>query len=209
MARATPTVEELLTPPSYTRPTRVDELVKQVAAAAAGPVRPAPADRRRCADASRRQRSRHVPDNDQPPAIRLQETDMPTRVRKAVFPRRRPRHPPAPRHQEHPQGDDHGRRPAADPICGRRGARGGDRAADLRHRPRQVGAGRLFRPGASSSRRRSTARARASTCSNRRTPASARSSPSASSSRSASVMRCGARGTSSATSRSRCCFPTS
>ena len=39
--------------------------------------------------------------------------------------------------------------------------------------------------------------------------ASARSSPSASSSRSASATRCGARGTSSATSRSRCCSPTS
>ena len=52
-------------------------------------------------------------------------------------------------------------------------------------------------------------RARASTCSSRRTPASARSSPSASSSRSASAMRSGARGTSSATSRSRCCSPTS
>ena len=29
MARATPTVDELLTPPSYTRPSRVDELVKK------------------------------------------------------------------------------------------------------------------------------------------------------------------------------------
>jgi len=29
MARATPTVEELMTPPSYTRPARVDELVKK------------------------------------------------------------------------------------------------------------------------------------------------------------------------------------
>jgi hypothetical protein len=29
MARATPTVEELLTPPSYTRPDRVDELIKR------------------------------------------------------------------------------------------------------------------------------------------------------------------------------------
>ena len=29
MARATPTVDELLTPPSYTRPGRVDELMKK------------------------------------------------------------------------------------------------------------------------------------------------------------------------------------
>jgi hypothetical protein len=29
MARATPTVEQLLTPPSYARPNRVDELVKR------------------------------------------------------------------------------------------------------------------------------------------------------------------------------------
>ena len=29
MARTTPTVDELLTPPSYTRPDRVDELVKK------------------------------------------------------------------------------------------------------------------------------------------------------------------------------------
>jgi len=29
MARATPTVEQLLTPPSYSRPDRVDELVKK------------------------------------------------------------------------------------------------------------------------------------------------------------------------------------
>src|SRR6478672_241877 len=29
MARATPTVDELMTPPSYTRPARVDELVKK------------------------------------------------------------------------------------------------------------------------------------------------------------------------------------
>ncbi|MFL6764795.1 MAG: hypothetical protein ACJ8FO_06325 [Sphingomicrobium sp.] len=29
MARATPTVDDLLTPPSYTRPNRVDELVKK------------------------------------------------------------------------------------------------------------------------------------------------------------------------------------
>ena len=29
MARATPTVDELLTPPSYARPSRVDELVKK------------------------------------------------------------------------------------------------------------------------------------------------------------------------------------
>jgi hypothetical protein len=29
LARTTPTVEELLTPPSYTRPGRVDELVKK------------------------------------------------------------------------------------------------------------------------------------------------------------------------------------
>jgi hypothetical protein len=29
MARATPTVDELLTPPAYTRPSRVDELVKK------------------------------------------------------------------------------------------------------------------------------------------------------------------------------------
>jgi hypothetical protein len=29
MARTTPTVDDLLTPPSYTRPDRVDELVKK------------------------------------------------------------------------------------------------------------------------------------------------------------------------------------
>jgi hypothetical protein len=29
MARSTPTVEDLLTPPSYTRPDRIDELVKK------------------------------------------------------------------------------------------------------------------------------------------------------------------------------------
>ena len=53
-------------------------------------------------------------------------------------PSRRPWHPPAPRHQVDPQGAADGRRPAADPICGRRSARGGDRAADLRHRPREI-----------------------------------------------------------------------
>ena len=36
MAKATPTVDELLTPPTYTRPNRVDELVKKS--------RPRPAD---------------------------------------------------------------------------------------------------------------------------------------------------------------------
>jgi len=39
MARTTPTVEELLTPPSYTRPGRVDELIKK-----SQPRRPDPFD---------------------------------------------------------------------------------------------------------------------------------------------------------------------
>ena len=46
------------------------------------------------------------------------------------------------------------RRPAADPICGRRGARGGDRADDLRHRPRQSRAWSIISTWASSWRRR-------------------------------------------------------
>ena len=37
MARAAPTVDELLTPPSYTRPGRVDELVKRSAPRRADP----------------------------------------------------------------------------------------------------------------------------------------------------------------------------
>jgi|SRR5437868_12793094 len=37
MARATPTVDDLLTPPSYTRPNRVDELVKKSEARKADP----------------------------------------------------------------------------------------------------------------------------------------------------------------------------
>ena len=52
-------------------------------------------------------------------------------------------------------------------------------------------------------------RARASTCSNRPMRSSARWSPSASNSRSGLATPSGARGTSSATSRSPCCFPTS
>src|SRR5215212_7303516 len=37
MARATPTVEQLLTPPTYARPDRVDELVKRSQPRAADP----------------------------------------------------------------------------------------------------------------------------------------------------------------------------
>lgn len=37
MARATPTVEQLLTPPTYARPDRVDELVKKSQPRAADP----------------------------------------------------------------------------------------------------------------------------------------------------------------------------
>ena len=109
---------------------------------------------------------------------------MTNRVRKAVFPGRRPRHPPASGHQDHSQGDGHDRRPAADPICGRRGARGGDRAADLRHRARQVGAGRLFRPWRSSSRRRCASKGKSLDVLEPSQSSSARSLPFASSSRS-------------------------
>ena len=60
-------------------------------------------------------------------------------------PRRRARHALPPRDQGDPQGAAADRRPAADPVRGRRGARGGDRADDLRHRPRQDRARRAFR----------------------------------------------------------------
>ena len=125
------------------------------------------------------------------------------------LPGRRARHAPAAGDQDHPQGNADDRRPAADPICGRRGARGGDRADDLRHRPRQVGAGRLFRHRLRARSDDARARARASTRSRRRDARLRRDrlGPPAAAAR-ASAMRSGARATSSATSRSRCCCPT-
>ena len=119
---------------------------------------------------------------------------MANRVRKAVFPVAGLGTRLLPATKTHPQGDDHDRRPAADPICGRRSARGGDRAADLRHRPRQIGAGRLFRPWPSSSRRRCASKGKSLDVARAvERAASARSSPSASSSRWGSATRSGAR----------------
>ena len=70
------------------------------------------------------------------------QTDPQSRV-----PRRRARHALPARDQGDSQGAAADRRPAADPVRGRRGARGGDRADDLRHRPRQDRARRAFRHG--------------------------------------------------------------
>ena len=85
MARTTPTPSELLTPPTYARPERVDELVKRSQPRAADPFDlppPTAARRRRCPPAADPQ-----PVDQRRPARRLQETErMPNRVRKAVFP---------------------------------------------------------------------------------------------------------------------------
>ena len=70
------------------------------------------------------------------------------------LPGRRARHAPAPRDQVDAQGNADDRRSAADPICRRRSARGGDRADDLRHRARQGGARWIISTSASSLRRR-------------------------------------------------------
>ena len=67
------------------------------------------------------------------------------RVRKAVFPVAGLGTRLLPATKAIAQGNADDRRSAADPICRRRGARGGHRADDLRHRARQVEPGRLFR----------------------------------------------------------------
>ena len=74
--------------------------------------------------------------------------------------RRRPRHALPARHQGDAEGDADGRRPAGDPACRRRGARGRHRALHLRHRPQQGGHRGLFRHQPSSSRRRCASAAR-------------------------------------------------
>ena len=129
-------------------------------------------------------------------------------VRKAVFPVAGPRHPLPARHQGDPEGDADGRRSAADPICGRGGARGRDRADDLRHRPRQGRARGPFRHRLRA--RGDDDRARQVARRARRHPLPARRDrlgPPAGAAR-ASATPSGARARSSATSRSRCCSPT-
>ena len=124
-------------------------------------------------------------------------------------PRRRARHALPARDQGDPQGDAADHRPAADPVRGRRGARGGDRADDLRHRARQDRDRRAFRHRLRA--RDDDERARQGHVGARRRPGSrpATSSPCASRCRWASATRSGARARSSATSRSRSCCPTS
>ena len=126
------------------------------------------------------------------------------------FPGGRSRHPVPARDQGDAEGDADGGRPAADPACRGRGARGRHRASDLRHRPQQVGDRGSFRPpirarghaqGAPQEERAETARRR-----HARAPAP-RASP-ASNRRSASATRSGARANWSATSLSRCCCRT-
>ena len=97
-----------------------------------------------------------------------------------------------------------------DPARGRRGQGRRHRAFHLRHRPQQGRHRGPFRQPvrarahAGGARQDEGARA----AHGRAAAAPARRASRASRRRSASAMRCGARATSSATSRSRCCFPT-
>ena len=138
MATSTPDAEQLLTYRRKPSPNGSTNWSASRSAAQGRPLRPAAPRRRRRADA----RGRHA---DQLRRSRTRDPAMIKPIRKAVFPVAGPRHPPAPRDQGDAQGNADDRRSAADPICRRRGARGGDRADDLRHRPRQSGARGLFR----------------------------------------------------------------
>ena len=118
-------------------------IADQEPAAPGRPLRPAARRRRRAAGRGPDQHAsaRHHR------ARQCRGTAMTIRpVRKAIFPVAGLGTRLLPATKTHAQGNADGRRSAADPICGRRGARGGDRADDLRHRARQVEPGRLFRP---------------------------------------------------------------
>ena len=85
---------------------------------------------------------------------------------------RRPRHALPSRHQGDAEGDADRRRPAADPVGGRRGARGRHRAFHPGHRPQQGGDRGPFRhPGRA---RGDAARARQERRARRSSPASCR-----------------------------------
>ena len=199
MASRAMTTDELLAPPPIAPPgaaRRIAAALRGARTTTASICRRATSRDRQCAVDGRAHRcnSSDAARNEARPQGRL--------------PRRRARHPLPARHQGDAQGDADRRRPAAHPICGRGGARGRDRADDLRHRPRQ---GRARGPFRHRLRARGGDDARAASRSTR-SPARAfrpaRSSRSASRSRSASATPSGARARSSATSRSRCCCPT-
>ena len=137
MARTTPTAEDLLTPPPTPIPNAIDELIKRS--------QPRPVDRFDLPPAGRRGRSASPGRNGEQRPTKQDPRHPNDEAPQGRVSSRGPRHPTSARHQGDPEGAADGRRPAADPICGRRSARGGDRAADLRHRPREIVAGRLFR----------------------------------------------------------------
>ena len=142
MARTTPTANELLTTRPMRGPTGSTSWSRSRSRA---PPTRSICRRRRAARRPLR-RPEPIPSRSpMKPARPPRRMNGPSRPQGGVS-RRRPRHPPASGHQDHPQGDGHDRRPAAHSICGRRSARSGDREADLRHRARQIGARRLFRP---------------------------------------------------------------
>ena len=116
-------------PPPIARPERVTELLS------------APRKRRRSVRSARPARSRRAPRDEQ---RRRRRTRMKP-VRKAVFPVAGLGTRFLPATKAIPKEMLTDRRPTADPVCGRRGARGGDRADDLRHRPRQGRARGSFR----------------------------------------------------------------
>ena len=205
MARTTPTADELLTPPTNARPDRVDELMKR-----SEPRKPDPFDL-------------PPPTGGAAPALPA-GTDPPSRSRTRPGRSRR--------NEQRASARRFSRSPGSAPACCPRPRRIPKEMLTIVDRPliqyavdeaREAGIEQMiFVTGRGKSslvdyfdmafELEATMRdkgksldaldavARAS---------SARSSPSASSSRWASATRSGARGTSSATSRSPCCFPTS
>ena len=149
LASATPTAEQLLDPAASGRARARRRTEQASATRERRPVRPAAARRRRGAAARRRPTTPSPSDQ--------KRTGRPAMMQagpQGGLPGRRARHAPAPGDQVHAQGNADDRRPAADPICGRRGARGRDRADDLRHRPRQVALWSIISTSASSLKRR-------------------------------------------------------